>query len=543
MCTNDLISMIVRNPLSLIIASAFSINATDLSTYPLKAIFLPNANLLSKTFIKRHPQASIDKLLARAKSAGYTHLIVNFEIQVFSEGTKVSGDEFVFYPFARFKEDWPDGAYHQYKEAFEKAASMGFILIPHIEMATSRCSRKTNPGSGWDDLHPAMVNGKPCDSDGRASTIILNQYGGRGSTPFADDGHQGFAEHLHELYATIKKEYEAADPRPASLPFINLSFDENEAAALDPKTGSMWFTQVRNKQYLNPVLLLGQTNPFDQTFLQKCIDREVFRGRPLATAVKIAISTLYVYRIEQELAAVEKTFGPSTGLMIGGYMFDPQTGGGESYFSAYNPTSKFVPQPGTKGPDIMHNVRVALALKDGYDVLDLPGASNPDVIRKNTILIPWWYFTYRRVLSNGLQPDYDPSISFAYFTSKGFRFAFMSTLTSFENETSPRAATVDIMQKSLNALGSKAYSGKAYGFVAAWWPCFSHRHGEAGTHALGDSSCRCGAFNINLHWHNDKDAYDQPFEYNTLEYMMWYAQGKTNRPPVPGSKNSTLKSK
>jgi hypothetical protein len=515
-------------------------HAVDLDKYPIKALYLPAAYLLADHFIKRHPEASIGNLLERAKKAGYTHLIVNFDPQVWTENPS-SGDEHAFYKHARWTGawplGWPDGRYHLYKEVFETAATAGFIIIPHIEVWTNRCGRAIYPTVGWDDLHPAAIDGKKNDIDSLPSAIVLNRYNGFASTPLADDGPQGFIEHLREFYRTLKEEYDAADPRPPAIPAVYLSFDEPQAPAVDPETGGEWVTHPRGKPYHHLVLLLGQDNPYDQAFLQKVIDRETAGGKPVERAVKTAIATLYAYRIEEELREIRQVFGPATNLMIGGYLFDPQAGGGESFVTAYHPKTRFVPAVDSNNvPDIRGNIRVLLSGGDSCDVLDLPGVKDPAIVRNGVIVVPYWYFTYRNLLRDGTQKNYEPALTFDFLKKKGFSFVFMSTLTSFGDETSPTALTVDAMKNNLIALGSTQYNGMAKGFVAAWWPCMGHLHGRPGSHAPGDSSCRCGAFNYNMNWHDDKDAYDQPFEYNTLEYLMWYARGKTSRPPPPGSK-------
>jgi hypothetical protein len=525
-----------------------------------------NGFLLSDTYkregyypsVRDTQDLGIESLLLRAKSRGYTHCLglvpvtVPASISAWNGAVKRADTIYgsFFYPDAL---DWfTKRPPRFFREAFRKADSLGMIFIPLV------ASVADGGGAAWSALHPAL------DSNHHAAEILLNSYKGPSgvtsySTPFADDGPDGFDRHFEEYLKRIQLEYGEfiadGSPKvhPAALPCIFLSYDENYAVARDSLTGGMlplrdssgkpcFFPNPNGSMlYTHKVLLLGQDNPFDRRF---CDSVCAINGNDCADAIR----RLYAFSLWKRARQINEVFGPSTKLIISGMMFDPQFGGATPWQTYHKSTDKNSPN------EYDHAV---LSPNEGHDVLDLPGLDDAQkaFVRQRVILAPWYYSTDRfegtdpppphfdRSGSPAFSRYYDHMLTYRYFKSKGFAFAPYSTLEIPTGDSCFFASNFDAMKNTMISITNPEFDGFALGFIAVIFPCFFE--GTAVCAGREDtcrtcSRCRCGWLPENGYWYNSKDRYDkgQPREYSTLEYMVNFIDGTW--PPLAVVKTAAL---
>jgi hypothetical protein len=514
-----------------------------------------NGFMLSDTYkregyhsVRDTQDLGIENLLLRAKSRGYTQCLglvpitVPASIPAWNASAKKVDtiDGHFFYPDAL---DWyTKRPLRFFRESFAKADSLGMIFIPSVAGVADA------GGAAWSGLHPAL------DSVRQAPAIVLNSYKGpvdwKGetgySTPFADDGHDGFDRHFKEYLQRIKLEYDEfiklGTPKvhPAALPYIFLSYDENYAVARDSLNGGMLPLKDSSGKpcffpgpygstlYTHKVLLLGQDNPFDQRF---CDSVCAINGNDIADAIR----RLYAYSLWKRARQINEVFGPSTRLIISGMMFDPQFGGATPWQTYHKSADK------NNSNEYDH---VVLSPGDKSGVLDLPGLdkTQKEFVRQRMILAPWCYSTDK---FEGIDPPppylgsrgaqvfsryYDHTLTYRYFKSKGFGFAPMSTLGIPPGDSCFYSSNLDALKNAMLGIMKPEFDGFAQGFIAVFFPCASE--GTAQCPPREDTCqtcqrCRCGRLFENRYWYNSKDRYDpgQPKEYFTLEYMADFADG------------------
>lgn len=513
------------------------------------------------TSIRDTQDLGIENLLLRARSCGYTHCLGLVPVQVAAsiiahDAAAKTTDTFYgnfFYPDAL---DWfTKRPLRFFREAFRKADSLGIIFIPSVAGVAD------GGGAAWSGLHPALDPARP------APEIVLNSYKEpvdckgviRSSTPYADDGPNGFDRHFKEYLQRIKLEYDeftAQDsPRvhPSSLPYVYLSYDENYAVAQDPLTGGMlplkdssgrpcYFpAPFESTLYTHKVLLLGQDNPYDRRF---CDSVCAINGNDFPDAVR----RLYVFSIWKRARQIDEVFGPSTDLIITGMMFDPQFGGATPWQTYHKSAA------GTGHNEYDHAV---LSPGSGSGVLDLPGLdkARQEFVRKRVILAPWCYTTDK---FEGLDPPplfpgdpafnryYDHSLTYRYFKSKGFRFAPISTLEVPPGDSNFYASNFEALNNTMLGIKRPEFDHFASGFIAVPFPCVfedpevcPRREDTCRT----CTRCRCGWLFENGFWYNSMEQYDprQPKEYYTLEFMANFAGGIW--PPLAVVKTTRLHGK
>jgi len=514
-----------------------------------------NGFMLSDTYkregylsVRDTQNLGIKNLMLRAKSRGYTHCLglvpvtVPACIPAWNAAAKRVDTLYgsFFYPDAL---DWfTRRPLRFFREAFRKADSLGMVFIPSVAGVADA------GGAAWSGLHPAL------DSARHAPEIVLNSFKGpvdwkgetRYSTPFADDGPDGFDRHFKEYLQRIRLEYDefiALDtPRvhPAVLPCIFLSYDENYAVARDPLTGGMlplrdssgrpcfFPSPYESTLYTHKVLLLGQDNPFDRRF---CDNVCAINGNDFADAIR----RLYAYSLWKRATQINEVFGSSTKLIISGMMFDPQFGGATPWQTYHK-----------SAVGINHNEydHVVLSPGDKSGVLDLPGLNKAqkEFVRQRVILAPWCYSTDK---FEGIDPPppcpgkdgaptfsryYDHTLTYRYFKSKGFGFAPMSTLEIPPGDSCFYASNFDALKNAMHGTMKPEFDGFAHGFIAVFFPCVfedTARCPPREDTCRTCSRCRCGRLFENGYWYNSKDRYDtgQPKEYFTLEYMANFASG------------------
>ncbi|MBN2188276.1 MAG: hypothetical protein JW699_02390 [Chitinispirillaceae bacterium] len=490
-------------------------------------------------FVNDTQNMGVETLLLRAKSRGYTHCVgwvpvkVSSSMAVYEASLRRIDTVYghFFYPHAL---DWfTKKPLRFFREAFGKADSLGMVFIPSIAGVAD------GGGVAWSGLHPALDAGRA------APDLILNSYKNpdewKGdtsySTPFADDGPDGFDAHFREYLQRIKREYDefyydAACRRdrvhPKTLPYIYLSYDENYAGARDPVTGGMlplrdsagspcfFPPPYESVLYTHKVLLLGQGNPHDRRF---CDSVAAENGGDYADAVR----KLYAYSLWKRAKQIHDVFGPSTRMIICGMMFDPQFGGATPWQIYHENTDK---------NSTNRYEHVVLSPRGECGVLDLPGLDNArkEFVRRRVILAPWYYSTDK---FEGADPPplscaggapfsryYGHSLTYRYIKEKGFRFAPISTLEIPRGDSCFFASNFDALKNTMLGVINPAFKGFAVGFIAITFPC-----------VFEDSCrlrCRCGELAANGYWHNTRNRYDpvQPKEYFTLEYMADFAEGK-----------------
>jgi hypothetical protein len=529
---------------------------------PIRAVAI-NGFMLSDTYkregfhsVRDTQNMGVETLLLRAKSRGYTHCIgwvpvrVASSIAAYDASIKKTDTVYghFFYPDAL---DWlTKKPLRFFCEAFRKADSLGMIFVPSVAGVADR------GGVAWSGLHPAL------DSSRQAPEIILNSYKNpdewKGdtsySTPFADDGPDGFDAHFREYLQRIKLEYDEyyydtgcrqEKVHPKALPYIYLSYDENYAGARDPLTGRIlplrdsagrpcYFpAPYESVLYTYKVLLLGQRNPHDRRF---CYSVAAANGGDYADAVR----KLYAYSLWKRAKQIHDVFGPSTRMIISGMMFDPQFGGATPWQTYHKNADKNSPN---------EYVHVVLSPDGGHGVLDLPGLdkARKKFVRRRVILAPWYYSTdkfegadpppphFDRHVSPAFSRNYDHSSTYRYYKSKGFRFMPISTLEVPQGDSCFFTSNFDALRNTLLGVMSPEFKGYAAGFIAVMFPCFFEDtmvcpRREDTCRSCG--RCRCGRLFENGYWYNSKTRYDpgQPKEYLTLEYMADFADGKW--PPI-----------
>jgi hypothetical protein len=502
------------------------------------------------TSIRDTRDLGIENLLVRAKSSGCRFAIGLVSIKVsasivshaMTSGKTDTLYGSFFYPDAL---DWfSKRPLRFFREAFRKADSIGIIFIPSVAGVADR------GGAAWSDLHPALDSAHP------APDIVVNAYlepvdwkgETRYSTPFADDGKNGFDGHFKEYLQRIKLEYDefvlhdAPKVHPASLPCIYLSYDENYAIARDTLTGSMlplrdnagkpvhFQPPYESILYTHKVLLLGQNNPFDRRF---CDSVCAINGNDISDALR----RLYAWSLWKRAKQVHDVFGPLTKLIVSGMMFDPQFGGA-------TPWQTFHRSADRKN----HNTydHVVLSPRDGNGVLDLPGLDSfqKEFVRQRVVLAPWFYSIDR---FDGADPPpslsfdtgarvnrmrYEHAATYRYFKSKGFRFIPVSTLEIPAGDSCFYASNFDALINTARSAMHPEFRGFAEGFIAIMFPCFFDDTSVCPRHEDTCCRCRCGQLPENGYWYNAKGWNDphQPREYYTLEYMANLADGVW--PPV-----------
>jgi hypothetical protein len=585
--------------------SAYS--AVDATKYPVRAFLVSDVLWLSDSYVANHPNAKpLDNLLRRAKAEGYNYVYANFEPKVLV--TLTSGETFIYYRYARDKNGNP---VHYFKEAFEKAAKYGMIIIPNIPVFTGR-----DNWHGWDNLHPAgTVTYSPSNVSvncGNKPNIQLNyvkdsdvNFNLVGCAPLADDynastDQENLVAHLHDFYNVIRDEFNLADfsqayiTKPAALPYVSLEMDEN-------RVPNLWW-DATGKAHGDLILALALDNTRDQAYIKAklptCMSQ---RSGSLDKGLRLTIAWMYGERIAKELKALRTSFNStSVKLIIGGYSFDPQNGGANTYVTSYctNGTTgtsddyfaKNYTPPKPDGSDRRNTALFPFNASASSTLVRFrfcdPNASGDDVvgqlmacgnglgvsnINNYVIFSPWFYdLTYTTAYPDEKTYSYDWNKTFNYFkgfnSGNGYSFISWATINSNTFQTSlPQIGdgTIQAMKSNLIALNNVSSTPKqfALGFLASWWPCYkdvvgnddaSHSHADyyapngTVTGSVTSTHCRCGDngymsskgglwpyYAERDYWHNsNNDIYFQPFEYNTLEYMMWFAKGNTASLPA-----------
>jgi hypothetical protein len=497
------------------------------------------------TSIRDTQDLGIESLLSRAKSRGYRFAIglvsIKVSSSIVSHATTAGKTDTLygsfFYPDAC---DWfSKRPLRFFREAFRKADSIGIIFIPSVAGVADR------GGAAWSDLHPALDSAHP------APDIVLNAYREpvdwkgetRYSTPFADDGGNGFDEHFREYLRRIKLEYDefvshdAPRVHPAVLPYVYLSFDENYAIARDSLTdrmlplrdgsGKQCFFQAPfgSTLYTHKVLLLGQNNPFDRRF---CDSVCAINGNDISDAIR----RLYAWSLWKRAKQVHDVFGPLTKLIASGMMFDPQFGGATPWQTFHR-----------SADEKNHNTydHVVLSPRGGNGVLDLPGldSGQKEFVRQRVILAPWFYSIDRfegadpppsfssDTGARTNRPSYDHAATYRYFKSRGFRFIPVSTLEIPAGDSCFYASNFGALMCTVRGVMKPEFEGFAEGFIAVMFPCFFEDTTVCPRHEDTCRRCRCGQLPENGYWYDSKEWYDkvQPKEYYTLEYMANMADG------------------